>query len=137
MWRRKRNLRGLVKYQLPPILWIFAIFVLSSIPRLPTLLGVPEGADKIAHALMFFVLCWLSRRAFFYQSYLPLLSRYALLGALIFTVVYGMLDEFHQRFVPGRTSDLYDIMADAGGAFLYAVIAWMAQRPASENQLSE
>jgi VanZ family protein len=130
-------LRGVVKYQLPPLLWIFAIFVLSSIPRLPMLLGVPEGADKIAHAIMFFVLCWLSWRAFFYQSYMPLLSRYALLGAFIFTVIYGFLDEFHQRFVPGRTSDIYDVMADAGGALLYGVIAWMVRRPRPENEPPE
>jgi len=133
----ERILKGLVRYQLPPLFWIFAIFVLSSIPKLPTLLGVPEGADKIGHAFMFFILCWLSWRAFFHQSYFPLLSRYALLGAFIFTVVYGLLDEFHQHFVPGRTSDIYDVVADAGGALLFAVIAWMVHRPAAEYEPPE
>lgn len=126
-------MRGLIKYQLPPLLWIFVIYVLSSIPKLPILLGVPKGADKIGHAILFFVLCWLSWRAFLHQSYLPLMSRYALLGAFIFTIVYGVLDEFHQRFVPGRTSDVYDVMADAGGALLFAVIAWMVQRAPPET----
>jgi len=130
-------LRGLLKYQLPPLIWIFGIFVLSSVPKLPTLLGVPEGMDKIAHAFLFFVLCWLSWRAFFHQSYFPLLRRHAWLGAFIFTVVYGLLDEFHQRFVPGRASDIYDVMADTGGALLYAVIAWMVQRPPYEGEHPE
>jgi VanZ family protein len=133
VWRGERILRGFLKYQLPPLIWIFGIFVLSSDPKLPTLLRVPEGTDKIAHAFLFFVLCWLSWRAFFHQSYFPLLKRYALLGAFIFTVVYGLLDEFHQRFVPGRASDIYDVMADTGGALLYAVIAWMVQRPPYEG----
>lgn len=137
MWRRERILKGLLKYQLPPLFWIFVIFVLSSIPRLPTVLGVPEGADKIGHAFLFFILCWLSWRALFYQPHFPLMSRYALLGAFIFTVVYGLLDEFHQRFVPGRTSDIYDVMADAGGALLFAVIAWMMRRPPPENEQTE
>lgn len=33
-------------------------------------------------------------------------------------VAYGGVDEFHQRFVPGRTSSVADLMADAAGAAL-------------------
>jgi VanZ family protein len=31
-------------------------------------------------------------------------------------VLYALTDEFHQRFVPGRQSDLADVAADAVGA---------------------
>ncbi|MEZ4273606.1 MAG: VanZ family protein [Myxococcota bacterium] len=33
------------------------------------------------------------------------------------TILYGLVDEFHQSFVPGRSPDLLDALADAAGAF--------------------
>jgi VanZ family protein len=39
---------------------------------------------------------------------------------VILVVLYGLLDEFHQYFVPGRTVDIYDALADAAGALLGA-----------------
>jgi VanZ family protein len=38
--------------------------------------------------------------------------------AMILVTVYGVLDEFHQHFVPGRSPDIYDVMSDAAGAML-------------------
>jgi VanZ family protein len=38
--------------------------------------------------------------------------------AVILVTVYGVLDEVHQHFVPGRTPDVYDVMSDAAGAML-------------------
>ncbi|MEZ5284442.1 MAG: VanZ family protein [Vicinamibacterales bacterium] len=38
--------------------------------------------------------------------------------AWLCAVAYGLSDEFHQSFVPGRTPDLRDIAADATGAAL-------------------
>ena len=32
--------------------------------------------------------------------------------------LYALLDEFHQRFVPGRTADVFDVMADVAGGLL-------------------
>lgn len=39
---------------------------------------------------------------------------------VVLVVLYGLLDEFHQYFVPGRTVDIYDALADAAGALLGA-----------------
>jgi VanZ family protein len=50
------------------------------------------------------------------------------MGAFIFSVVYGVLDEYHQKFVPGRTADVYDLLADTGGALLFIAVAWMLKR---------
>ena len=89
---------------------------------------IPLGTDKIVHAVIYFLLCWLARRAFYHQSVFPLMKNSAFLGGFIFSCAYGVLDEFHQKFVPGRTADVYDFLADAGGALLYVAIAWMLQR---------
>lgn len=36
--------------------------------------------------------------------------------AILITSAYGALDEFHQRFTPGRSCDVRDWMADTVGA---------------------
>jgi VanZ family protein len=45
---------------------------------------------------------------------------------VLMTVSLGLLDEVHQGFVPGRSSDVLDLAADAAGAlaavFAYAVV---------------
>ena len=47
-------------------------------------------------------------------------------AAIAITVAYGATDEVHQLFVPGRTGDVYDLMADAAGAVVgtAACIVW-------------
>ncbi|MCB9597322.1 MAG: VanZ family protein [Sandaracinaceae bacterium] len=36
--------------------------------------------------------------------------------AILITVLWGWLDEIHQAFVPGRSSDALDLVADTAGA---------------------
>jgi len=51
-------------------------------------------------------------------------------------VLYGISDEFHQGFVPGRHRDFSDLMVDAaaaGGALLVAV--WLIRRRGSRSQV--
>jgi VanZ family protein len=56
-------------------------------------------------------------------------TRRALLLALLLSVSYGALDEFHQRFVPTRTADPRDLAADGVGAGLaVAGVAWWRRR---------
>lgn len=40
--------------------------------------------------------------------------------------LYGLTDEFHQRYVPGRTPDLRDVLADVIGAgvVVVALVVW-------------
>jgi len=40
------------------------------------------------------------------------------------TTLYGLSDEFHQSFVPGRYPSLGDIVADGVGGFLAVVLVW-------------
>ena len=37
--------------------------------------------------------------------------------------LYGVSDELHQMFVPGRQPELWDLCADAAGSFLVAAAA--------------
>lgn len=43
--------------------------------------------------------------------------------AVAVAVAYGIVDEVHQSFVPGRTSSVADVCSDASGAVL--AVAWL------------
>ena len=45
-------------------------------------------------------------------------------AAVGLTVLYGLSDEIHQRFVPGRVADVRDLMADTIGALVGVVLVW-------------
>jgi len=112
------------KYQLPLLVWLLLIFGLSAIPTLPAI-KFPLSPDKIAHAGIYFVLCMFGRRAFLHQERWPWLKEHSLLAALLLAVVYGSLDEVHQMYVPGRSPDIYDALADSLGASLFVGWAWL------------
>ncbi|MDX1613690.1 MAG: VanZ family protein [Candidatus Promineifilaceae bacterium] len=47
-----------------------------------------------------------------------------LLAAFLLTALYGLTDEFHQSFVPGRRATWDDWLVDLLGAFLVGVVLW-------------
>jgi VanZ family protein len=48
--------------------------------------------------------------------------------AFILTVLYAISDEWHQFYVPGRYSDVRDVMVDALGALAALLLAQRLQR---------
>ena len=49
--------------------------------------------------------------------------------ALLLTVVYAILDEFHQSFVPGRHPSWVDaLVIDGGAASLTLFVGWMVKK---------
>ena len=104
----------------PAILWFAFIFVLSSQSRLP---GTGQVSDKQAHAAAYGVLailCLMGLTGWRWRR----VAGATLLGAFVITVLYGISDEFHQSFVPGRSPDVADVVADAVGAVLALTAAW-------------
>jgi VanZ family protein len=108
------------RYQLPALLWSLAIFVSSSLHgiRLPFKF---ISADKLIHFGIFFILGILAARAFLFQQRFPLVQKYALLFAVLFVMSYGASDEIHQMFVPGRSPEIFDFLADTLGGILAAM----------------
>ena len=51
-------------------------------------------------------------------------------------VAYGISDEFHQAFVPGRSADAADVMADAVGGIV-GIAAALAMRRGFVRRLAE
>lgn len=54
-------------------------------------------------------------------------ARWALLGLAV-SLSVAILDEFHQSFVPSRTSSGYDVLLDFCGALFAQLLIWYALR---------
>jgi len=144
--------RAIAWQWLPLLAWMLAIFLLSHQSkttltpaqpsafidptaanwwiRLPGVIGADWDtvAGKLAHVAVFGVLAYLFWRVWANVSFV-----------LSATLLYGLTDEFHQRFIPGRTSRWSDLLFDAAGALL--VVWWLQRhrshyRPAARIEMS-
>lgn len=97
------------------------IFWLSAQPRLPAPMLFP-AQDKLAHLAAYALLALLSWRCFAHSVRLRLRLG---LFAFAFASIYGVTDELHQAFVPGRNAGVWDWVADSIGA---AACVWLLKR---------
>lgn len=100
-----------------------AIFGVSSIQNLTTLPG--NLSDKVGHFGAYAVLGALVLRATSRARW-DGVTGVAAFQAWAVSAAYGVSDEFHQRFVPGRTAALDDWAADALGAATAAIVIGVA-----------
>jgi len=119
--------------RLPALLIAGVIWFLSSQSILPQPKGI-LGWDKLQHLAAFAVLAaavglWVTPA---FGKRRPVLS--LLLTALVGSA-YGVIDELHQYFVPGRDCNFWDWLADTLGAFLgAAAMAFTMNRLKKEKQ---
>lgn len=100
------------------ILYCIFIYWLSDQSALPTPLLFPHQ-DKLFHAGAYFVLAAFALRAFRHILVdFPML----IVSSLVFSSLYGLSDEWHQSFVPGRMSDIADWVADTVGAIVFLAL---------------
>lgn len=128
----RHTLRDWGWYWLPLLGWMALIFYLSTQPDLP---GPPDPwlmnlISNGAHFGVYATLACLWWRA---------LSRGrrpggGILGiAFVATLLYGMSDEFHQSFVPGRDASGMDLLIDAVGAAMAIVVIQLRRRRATSS----
>ncbi len=108
--------------------WAVLIFLLSSQPasrfdEAESTFDFLPAIDFIAHVGLYFVLAALVHAAL--RIYLPKRKDLLAVDTVIFCLLYGVSDEFHQAFVPGREATAIDLAADVLGAIL-AVTLWLA-----------
>jgi len=111
-------------YRLLAVGWMMLIFFLSSQPSLPAVLFF-SGADLLLHAVFYAILCVFLARSFT-DPRIRNWNRVILLTVLV--TAYGITDEFHQSFVPGRDASIWDVLADNVGGFLAAVMLFWRDR---------
>jgi VanZ family protein len=111
-------------------LWAVAWLVVTVLLLMPVPGGVPEGADKVVHFLIF---AGLAFGAVSFSHRAGPLS-----GLAVLTIAGGTAIEFAQRLTPWRTFDLADAAANALGACsgyaLALVVLWLWIQPADPAQ---
>jgi VanZ family protein len=101
-------------YWMISLLYMGLIFFFSSFPpamKLPSF----SCADKLAHLFEYGLLASLV----YYALRRSEANTHPILTPFLIAFLYGISDEIHQYFVPGRNADVFDALADGVGAFVF------------------
>ena len=118
------NFKGFLLRWGPVIGWMIVLFFASATPGpdIPTFGAWDFVVKKGGHMLGYAVLGVLCRRALGWQ-------RRPVAAAWFPAVMYALVDESHQMFVPGRHPSLVDALGfDGGGAALGLLVSWVVYR---------
>jgi VanZ family protein len=112
----------------PPVLWAAFILLLTSIPGS----DIPHvgflsfrGSDKLVHATMYAIFALLATHSLL-RAGRPL--RQVVVMVMLGIALFAAMDEWHQQFIPGRSMDLFDWLADLSGATIGILAGAMAPR---------
>jgi len=118
-----------------PLRMMGAFYWLSSLPGTPmpddpALYGlfywVPPSAQNALHVPAYAALAW--SWCWTLGAWLRVPAARAI-GACAIASAYGVFDEWHQSFVPGRYASLTDVMIDIAGVVLGIwIAAWIGSR---------
>ena len=106
-----------LKFWFPVFLYSGIIFYASSLPDVKSPLEI-KNLDKAIHILEYLPFGFLLAKAFAQQWPAVKIGQ----AVTICSLLYGISDEYHQHFVPGRESGFPDVIADTIGGFLGAWI---------------
>ena len=102
----------------PAFLMALFILFMSSQANPPGggLFAFIPNSDKLAHMTEYFIFA-----SFIYIALRRghnIKNSRAIFAAILVASVYGITDELHQRFIPGRSTDVLDWAADAIGSMI-------------------
>ena len=109
--------------------WALLLFTLTSWPsppRVPVVSGIPNF-DKLVHCAIYAVEAWLIYRSVRWpgEPRFSLARALAIVGVMS---VWGVADETHQTWIPQRSMEGADVLADVTGAAFGALVAsWMSR----------
>lgn len=107
--------------RIPLIIYWIVLLILTS---LPTGLALQtDFSDKINHFGAYGILSVLLFLNLKVQNKSQILKKYAGTFTIIIASLYGIIDEIHQIFVPGRSAEFGDWLADFSGAVIAVLIS--------------
>jgi VanZ family protein len=101
------------------VLWVAITFVLTSVPNPRPVLPFLYF-DKVVHFGFYGVTGFLCA---FWRRESGTSAGGAVLAGLAFAAFVGAVDEIHQHWIPGRSMEFYDWLADAAGGGIGALIS--------------
>lgn len=112
------------KPNVPPLVWAAVILIGSSFPIPPE----PEPLDwfnffgridKLGHFSEYFIFALLLGTKYIIKN-LP--RKMAARQVILTVLAFALMDEMHQRWIPGRSPDVFDYVTDVTGALTGSMI---------------
>lgn len=105
---QKETFKMNVLFRILSLLWMGVIFYFSSLNQ-TDLKQLPAVSDIFAHGTVYGLLGMLLYFSFKHRRRFK---------AVLISCLYGISDEIHQSFIPGRTPEVKDLIVDTVAAFL-------------------
>lgn len=114
----ERNSKYLV--YIPLIIYWLILFILTSLPSGMAI--TTDVSDKINHFGAYGLLSVFLYTALHFQNKYITMKKYPAIFTVLIASFYGALDEIHQIYVPGRSAELLDWLADILGSITAVII---------------
>lgn len=99
------------------VIWFLAIISVSSVPRIPTLkihtAHFEMRLDYLIHFCEYGFLAFMAFLTFADKDFRLKLRKYIIIAAGL--VLLAVLDELHQKLIPGRAYNIRDILSNISG----------------------
>ena len=114
---KKRDLK--IFYIIASLIWMGLIFWESAIGDYSSVPGAKDGHNdflsSIVHVLSYLILCFLFIKSFIVSG---VERNKSIIYGFLLASLYGITDEWHQYFVPGREMHFGDWLLDVAGSFI-------------------
>jgi VanZ family protein len=121
-------LRPVARYLL--IAWVLTIIILSSIPNIPTLKIHTAKAeirlDYLMHFCEYGVLAFMAQLSFTGNALRINYKKFFLITVSL--ILFAILDEYHQKLIPGRTFSIKDIASNITGILVAIILTLLIFR---------
>lgn len=99
------------------IAWLLIIIILSSIPNIPTLkihtARTEIRLDYLIHFCEYGILAFVAFLSFAGNEFIISCKKFIMIALSL--ILFAVLDEFHQKFIPGRAFNIKDVMSNISG----------------------
>jgi VanZ family protein len=121
-------LRPIARYLL--IAWVLTIIIVSSIPNIPTLKIHTAKAeirlDYLMHFCEYGVLAFMAQLSFTGNEFRINYKKFFLITVSL--ILFAILDEYHQKLIPGRTFSTRDIASNVTGILAVSIFTLLVFR---------
>ena len=126
------NLKLVILYLVPPVIWAGVIFAFSHRPTdsVSEVVWQDFVVKKLAHIFEFGVLAALIYRALI-EFDIP--KRKSAFWAIYLSICYGVTDEVHQMFTSGRDPKVRDVLFDTIGSVFAIYYIWKLLPPRQKS----